>query len=97
MNLTPWLAESWSISDDKLTWTFKINDKAVFSNGNKVTADAVKKSIERTFEKSNRAGTFFQFDNITADGQNLIIKTKIRCRLCRACWPTRCSLLLIPA
>ena len=76
MNITPWLAESWSISDDKLTWTFKINDKAVFSNGNKVTADAVKKSIERTFEKSNRAGTFFQFDNITADGQNLIIKTK---------------------
>lgn len=76
MNLTPWLAESWSISDDKLTWTFKINDKAVFSNGNKVTADAVKKSIERTFEKSNRAETFFQFDNITADGQNLIIKTK---------------------
>lgn len=76
MNFTPWLAESWSISDDKLTWTFKINDKAVFSNGNKVTADAVKKSIERTFEKSNRAETFFQFDNITADGQNLIIKTK---------------------
>lgn len=76
MNLTPWLAESWSISDDKLTWTFKINDKAVFSNGNKVTADAVKKSIERTFEKSNRAETFFRFDNITADGQNLIIKTK---------------------
>lgn len=45
MNLTPWLAESWSISDDKLTWTFKINDKAVFSNGNKVTADAVKNPL----------------------------------------------------
>lgn len=45
MNLTPWLAESWSISDDKLTWTFKINDKAVFSNGNKVTAEAVKNPL----------------------------------------------------
>lgn len=45
MNFTPWLAESWSISDDKLTWTFKINDKAVFSNGNKVTADAVKNPL----------------------------------------------------
>ena len=23
MNIVPWLAESWSTSDDKLTWTFK--------------------------------------------------------------------------
>lgn len=52
MNSTPWLAENWQVSDDKLTWTFKINDKAKFSNGNKVTAEAVKKSIERTFEKA---------------------------------------------
>ena len=43
MNPEPWLATSWSISDDKLTWTFIINDKATFSNGNKVTAEAVKK------------------------------------------------------
>lgn len=76
MNSTPWLAESWSIGDDKLTWTFKINDKAVFSNGNKVTAEAVKNSLVRTFEKSNRAPTFFEYDSIEADGQNLIIKTK---------------------
>ena len=55
MNSTPWLAENWQVSDDKLTWTFKINDKAKFSNGNKVTAEAVKKSIERTFEKAARA------------------------------------------
>lgn len=24
MNITPWIAESWSVADDKLTWTFKI-------------------------------------------------------------------------
>ena len=75
MNSTPWLAESWSISDDKLTWTFKINDKATFSNGNKVTAAAVKSSLERTFAMSNRAPTFFEYASITADGQNLMIKT----------------------
>ena len=40
MNVTPWLAESWKISDDRLTWIFRINDKALFSNGNKVTGDA---------------------------------------------------------
>lgn len=76
MNSTPWLAESWSISDDKLTWTFKINDKAVFSNGNKVTGEAVKKSIERTFEKAPRAHAMFEPESITADGQNVMITTK---------------------
>lgn len=75
MNSKPWIAESWHVSDDKLTWTFKINDKAKFSNGNKVTADAVKKSIERTFEKAARARAMFEYDSISADGQTLTIKT----------------------
>lgn len=75
MNSTPWLAESWKIADDQLTWIFKINDKAKFSNGNKVTAEAVKNSLERTFAKSNRAKTFFEYAEIFADGQNLTIKT----------------------
>ena len=60
MNPVPWLASSWSIGKDQLTWTFQINDRAVFSNGNKVTADAVKSSIERVFEKSDRARYFFR-------------------------------------
>ncbi len=72
----PCLAESWSVADDKLTWTFKIRDNVKFSNGNPVDAAAVKASLERAFEKSDRAKTFFQYDSITADGQNLIIKTK---------------------
>ena len=79
MNATPWLAESWQISPDKKTWTFKINDKAKFSNGNKLTAAAVKSSIERVFAKSNRAKTFFEYSDIIADGQNLIIKTTQPC------------------
>lgn len=76
MNAVPWLAESWQISDDKLTWTFKINDKAVFSNGDKLTAEIAKESLERTFAKSNRAQSFFTYESIEADGQNLMIKTK---------------------
>ena len=67
MNAVPWLAE---------TWTFKINDKAVFSNGNKVTGEAVKKSIERTFEKAARAHAMFEPASITADGQNVMITTQ---------------------
>ncbi len=71
----PWLADSWSISDDHLSWTFHINPNAKFSNGNPVTAEAVKSSIERVFEKSDRATTFFTYDSITADGQTLTIHT----------------------
>ena len=75
MNVQPWLAESWSISDDHMTWTFKIRDNVKFSNGNPVTAEAVKKSIERAFAKNTRAKTFFEYTEMKADGQNLIITT----------------------
>lgn len=75
MKATPWLASSWKQSDDKLSWTFKINDKVKFSNGNPLTAEAVKSSLERTFAKNNRAKTFFNYTEITANGQELTIKT----------------------
>ncbi len=75
MNIQPWLAESWSVSDDHLTWTFKIRDNVKFSNGDALTADAVKQSIERAFAKNARAATFFEYVSIDADGQNLIIQT----------------------
>ena len=75
MNAKPWLASSWKQSDDKLTWTFTINDKIKFSNGNALTAEAVKASLERTFTKSKRAKTFFNYTEMTANGQELTIKT----------------------
>ena len=40
--LEPSLAEEWKVSDDKLTWEFKIRDGVKFSNGNPLTAEAVK-------------------------------------------------------
>lgn len=76
MNVQPWLAESWKISDDRLTWTFKIRDGVKFSNGKDLTAEAVKASIERAFAKNKRAETFFKYKEIKADGQNLIITTE---------------------
>ena len=47
LGLVPGLAESWEISDDKLTYTFKIRD-AKFSNGEPVTADDVVFSLQTT-------------------------------------------------
>ncbi|MDO4920527.1 MAG: ABC transporter substrate-binding protein [Phascolarctobacterium sp.] len=76
MNSTPWLADKWTISDDKLTWTFHINDKACFSNGNKLTGEIAAASILRTFEKAPRAQSMFEYESIKGEGQNVIIKTK---------------------
>ena len=75
MKPQPWIASKWEVSPDHKTWTFTINDKVKFSNGKKVDAAAVKASIERAFEKSNRAKTFFEYDSIEANGQQLVIHT----------------------
>lgn len=75
MRPQPCVADSWKVSDDKLTWTFHIRDGIRFSNGNPVTGEAAKSSIERVFEKSDRAKTFFTYTSMEADGQNLIIHT----------------------
>ncbi|MBV9577773.1 MAG: ABC transporter substrate-binding protein [Chloroflexi bacterium] len=46
-NLIPWLAESWDMSPDGLLWTFNIRKGVKFTNGDDLTADDVKFSIER--------------------------------------------------
>lgn len=43
----PGLATSWTISDDRLTYTFTLTDEAAFTNGQPFTADDAKFSIER--------------------------------------------------
>ncbi len=44
---SPSLAESWSVSEDNLTYEFTIRDGAKFHNGEPVTAEDVKFSFER--------------------------------------------------
>ncbi|WP_067499652.1 ABC transporter substrate-binding protein [Actinoplanes sp. TFC3] len=39
--IVPWLAQSWQISPDGRTYTFKLRDGVTFSNGKKVDAQAV--------------------------------------------------------
>ncbi|MEM7377426.1 MAG: ABC transporter substrate-binding protein [Pseudomonadota bacterium] len=45
--IEPELAESWTVSDDGLTITFKLKPNATFWDGSKVTADDVKWSFDR--------------------------------------------------
>ncbi len=73
--LAPCLAESWEPSEDQKSWIFKIREGVKFSNGDELTPELVKASIERVYELSDRAESFFKPESIEVDGQNLIITT----------------------
>lgn len=49
--VVPELAESWEVSEDGLTWTFRLRKDAKFHSGNPVNADAVVFSLRRALER----------------------------------------------
>ena len=81
--LEPGLAESWSVADDGVTYTFKMKSGLTFSSGNPVTAEAAAYSLQRAV-KVNKTPAFIlnQFgwtsDNvdtmITGSGDTLTMK-----------------------
>ena len=54
-DLIPDLAENYSISDDGLTYTFKIRDNAYFHDGKKVTADDIEYTLQMAQDTSLRS------------------------------------------
>ncbi len=58
---TPWIAESWEISDDGLTYTFKLRDDVLFHNGTPMTADDVAFTVERAMESAYMVSSFGQY------------------------------------
>lgn len=76
--LIPGLAESWTVSDDGLTYTFKLRD-AKFSNGDAVTADDAVFSLLRIRDNPGSlwADSFKVVDTATAaDAKTLVVKLK---------------------
>ncbi|WP_433440401.1 ABC transporter substrate-binding protein [Nonomuraea sp. CA-141351] len=45
----PWLAKSWKVSDDGLTYTLELRDDVTFHDGTKFDAAAVKANLEQFF------------------------------------------------
>ena len=82
--LVPGLAESWSVSEDGMTFTFKMKSGITFASGNPVTAEAAAASLRRLV-KLDKTPAFIvtQFgitkDNadqmITAEGDTVTLKT----------------------
>ncbi|WP_329047276.1 ABC transporter substrate-binding protein [Amycolatopsis sp. NBC_01488] len=78
---SPALAESWTPSPDKLTWTFKIRSGVKWSDGQPVTAKDAAFTFTRMMNDENARtanGNYVtNFDTVSApDDTTLVIKTK---------------------
>lgn len=67
-NFIPGLAESWEVSDDGLTWTFKIREGVTFHDGTPLTAEEVAWSLNWTIENEIETFSFYlaNFEEIVA-------------------------------
>lgn len=71
----PWLVASYE-NVDNLTWVFNLWDDVTFQNGRKMTAEAVKKCFERTYETNSRAKEQIFLESLEAEGQKLTFHLK---------------------
>jgi peptide/nickel transport system substrate-binding protein len=77
--IAPALAQSWTISDDGLTYTFQIRTGTKFASGNALDAPAVAASLNRALSSGAcgtyymEAGAFGNTQGITADGNTVTI------------------------
>jgi peptide/nickel transport system substrate-binding protein len=61
---TPLLAESWDVSDDGLIWTFHLRPNVKFHDGEPLTAEAVKLSIEAAKDHAGASFIWYPLDKI---------------------------------
>ncbi|HHT62603.1 MAG: glutathione ABC transporter substrate-binding protein [Bacillota bacterium] len=83
MELVPDLAESWSVSEDNLTWTFKLRQGVKFHDGTPFNAESVKVSFERVLNPdtgSPRRSVMEIIDKVeVVDESTVNITTKTPC------------------
>lgn len=77
----PWIAESYDVSKDYLTYTFKLRKDAHFSDGKPITAEDVKFSIEYprnpAYQASHRVPYYEDVDTVeVVDPQTVRVKMK---------------------
>ena len=72
--LTPGLAESWSVSDDGKTYTFKIRQGIKFHSGNPVTAEDAAFSLQRAVKLDKTPSFILTQFGFTADNVEQMIK-----------------------
>jgi peptide/nickel transport system substrate-binding protein len=69
--IVPALAESWSVSDDGMTYTFTLKRNVKFHSGNEFTAEDVKYSMDRM--KTIKMGSAYLWDGIIEVGDTEVV------------------------
>jgi peptide/nickel transport system substrate-binding protein len=75
-DLVPDLAESYELSPDGLTYTFKLRPGVKFHNGRELTAEDIKYSIERVLDPATQspgAGFFASLDSIEVPDPGTVV------------------------
>nr|AAZ38132.1 putative ABC transporter substrate binding protein [Arthrobacter sp. KW] len=57
--IVPWLAQSWKVSDDQLTWTFTLKDGVKFTDGTTLNAQAVSDNFNYWVDGGNGTVTAY--------------------------------------
>jgi peptide/nickel transport system substrate-binding protein len=67
-NVLPELATEWSVSDDGLTWTFKLRDGVTFHSGKPFTSADVVYSFKRLMDEATGSGAKAVLEFLDPDG-----------------------------
>ncbi|MBJ7330978.1 MAG: ABC transporter substrate-binding protein [Solirubrobacteraceae bacterium] len=59
--IVPWLAQSWKVSDDQKTWTFKLKPGVKFTDGTPLNAEAIKTNFETWLNPKSLNSTVFVY------------------------------------
>ena len=71
--LVPMVADSWEMSEDGMTYTFHIDDRATFSNGEKITSDDVLFTFEEVKASGSRGHTMASVDSAECPDASTIV------------------------
>lgn len=80
--LQPFLAQRWSVSTDRLTYTFYLNPAAKFASGTPVSAEAVAKNIERIRTSTGVAAKYSAAMSVVS-GERAVDSTTLEVTLTR--------------
>ena len=76
MEIEPWLAAGYE-NVDELTWKITLRAGITFTSGRSLDGEAVKECLEALIENHARAAGDLHIREITASGQDIIIRTEI--------------------
>lgn len=72
--LRPWLASSWTISEDRLTYTFTLRSNVHFASGAKLDAAAVAASLDHLRSGSSLvSGDLSAISQVSAEGDHAVV------------------------